>query len=161
MKLLRAIRFDASDTFVFDRAAEPDEWAVSGASLFADVAPDMLAGKLRQAFANGFLGATSLGHATFAVVASAPDDLAGEVAASLAGRLVEDLGAPDQAAAMAVAEAEVTYAAELCGDLAVGSVLAVSRALEADGRIAETFRVVRRGDGVDHQTSLWGKADDA
>ena len=31
MKLLRTIRLDPSDTFVFERAAEPGEWAVSGA----------------------------------------------------------------------------------------------------------------------------------
>ena len=32
VKLLRTIRLDPSDTFVFERAAEPGEWAVSGAS---------------------------------------------------------------------------------------------------------------------------------
>jgi len=31
MKLLRTIRLDPSDKFVFDEAAEPGEWAVSGA----------------------------------------------------------------------------------------------------------------------------------
>ena len=30
MKLLRTIRLDASDSFVFERPAEPGEWAVSG-----------------------------------------------------------------------------------------------------------------------------------
>ena len=34
MKLLRTIRLDPSDTFVFERAAEPGEWAVSGAFVF-------------------------------------------------------------------------------------------------------------------------------
>ena len=34
MKLLRTIRLDASDTFVFDPPAEPGEWAVSGAFVF-------------------------------------------------------------------------------------------------------------------------------
>jgi len=34
MKLLRAIRLDPSDTFVFERVAEPGEWAVSGAFMF-------------------------------------------------------------------------------------------------------------------------------
>ena len=39
MKLIRTIRLDPSDTFVFERAAEPGEWAVSGAFVFwnADV----------------------------------------------------------------------------------------------------------------------------
>ena len=31
MKLLRTIRLDPSDTFIFDPPAEPGEWAVSGA----------------------------------------------------------------------------------------------------------------------------------
>ena len=45
MKLLRTIRLDPSDTFVFDRAADPGEWAVSGAFMFADANPDTLDGK--------------------------------------------------------------------------------------------------------------------
>src|SRR5262245_3275662 len=35
VKLLRTIRLDPSDTFVFDKAAEPGEWAVSGGFAFA------------------------------------------------------------------------------------------------------------------------------
>jgi len=34
VKLLRTIRLDPSDTFVFEKAAEPGEWAVSGAFVF-------------------------------------------------------------------------------------------------------------------------------
>jgi len=34
VKLIRTIRLDPSDTFVFARAAEPGEWAVSGAFVF-------------------------------------------------------------------------------------------------------------------------------
>ena len=36
IKVLRTIRFDASDDTVFAHAAGPDEWAVSGAFAFAD-----------------------------------------------------------------------------------------------------------------------------
>ena len=36
MRLLRTIRLDPSDTFVFANAAEPSEWAVSGTFVFAD-----------------------------------------------------------------------------------------------------------------------------
>jgi hypothetical protein len=35
MKLLPKIRLDASDPFVFGKAAEPGEWAASGAFAFA------------------------------------------------------------------------------------------------------------------------------
>ena len=56
MKLLRTIRLDASDTFVFERAAEPGEWAVSGAFAFWGGDPGKLEGKARSAFRGGFLG---------------------------------------------------------------------------------------------------------
>ena len=36
MRLARTLRFDESDERVFERAAEPDEWAVSGAFEFSD-----------------------------------------------------------------------------------------------------------------------------
>ena len=61
MKLLRTIRLDPSDTFVFERAAEPGEWAVSGAFMFADADPETLEGKPRAAFRGGFLGVASFG----------------------------------------------------------------------------------------------------
>ena len=50
MKLLRTIRLDPSDTFVFERAAEPGEWAVSGAFAFAQVDATRLEGKARAAY---------------------------------------------------------------------------------------------------------------
>ena len=42
MNLPRALRLDASDHFVFSRAAEPDEWCVSGAFAFAQADPATL-----------------------------------------------------------------------------------------------------------------------
>ena len=47
VRLLRTIRLDPSDTFVFERAAEPGEWAVSGAFAFWNADPDRLEGKAR------------------------------------------------------------------------------------------------------------------
>ena len=61
MKLLRTIRLDPSDTFVFDRPAEPGEWAVTGTFMFADANLAALEGKTRTAFRAGFLGTASLG----------------------------------------------------------------------------------------------------
>jgi ADP-ribose pyrophosphatase YjhB (NUDIX family) len=43
MRLLRTIRLDPSDTLLFKRAAEPGEWAVSGAFAFAHADPAALA----------------------------------------------------------------------------------------------------------------------
>ena len=42
MKLLRTIRLDPSDRFIFERAAEPGEWAVPGGFAFFDVDPAAL-----------------------------------------------------------------------------------------------------------------------
>ena len=72
-RFLKTIRFDASDSFAFPLAAEPDEWAISGGFAFADLEPGEVTGKTRQAFANGFLGLTSYGHATFTSVATMTD----------------------------------------------------------------------------------------
>ena len=47
MKLLKTIRADRSDTFVFDKTAQPGEWAVSGAFMFARQEPAPDAGKAR------------------------------------------------------------------------------------------------------------------
>jgi hypothetical protein len=54
IKLLKTIRFDASDERVYELAAAPEEWAVSGAFAFASLAAEAVAGKTRQAFSNGF-----------------------------------------------------------------------------------------------------------
>ena len=70
IKLLRTIRFDETDPRVFEHAAEPGEWACSGAFAFAGHCR-RFAGKARQAFANGFLGLASFGRATFATVGEA------------------------------------------------------------------------------------------
>ena len=64
MKLLKTVRADPSDTFVFERAAEPGEWAVSGAFAFNHADLASLAGKARAAYRGGFLGIESLGRST-------------------------------------------------------------------------------------------------
>ncbi|MFZ9416598.1 MAG: DUF6505 family protein, partial [Alphaproteobacteria bacterium] len=61
MKLLRTIRLDPSDGFVFAKAAEPGEWAVAGGFMFWDTDPATLDGKERAAFRSGILGIGSFG----------------------------------------------------------------------------------------------------
>ena len=56
MKLLRTIRLDPSDTFVFEKAAEPGEWAVPGTFAFTHDEIETLTGKARAAFRSGFRG---------------------------------------------------------------------------------------------------------
>ena len=145
MKLLRTIRLDPSDTFVFERAAEPGEWAVSGAFMFADADPDALDGKPRAAFRGGFLGVASFGWSTLVQIVEATDEDRAGVVEMLGRQFHERLGAPDLAVARAAAEEEVAFAASLC-DHPRDTLIAVRRTFE-DGAIREAFRTLHpRGD---------------
>jgi hypothetical protein len=141
VKLLRTIRLDPSDTFVFERAAEPGEWAVSGAFMFADADPDALEGKPRAAFRGGFLGVPSLGWSTLVQIVEASEDDRVALVDMLARQLRESVGAPDLSAARAAAEEEVAFAASLC-EHAHDTLIAVRRTFE-DGAIREAFRTLR------------------
>jgi hypothetical protein len=145
VKLLRTIRLDPSDTFVFERAAEPGEWAVSGAFAFWNADPDKLQGKARSAFRGGFLGVDSLGRSTLVQVVDASGDQRAALVEALAQRLVAEFGAPDLAAARAAAEEEVAFAASLC-DHPNDTLIAVHRTFE-DGAVRETFRTLRPREG--------------
>ena len=97
MKLLRTIRLDPSDTFVFERAAEPGEWAVSGAFAFWNTDPAKLEGKSRAAFRSGFLGVASFGWSTLVqIVEAKPSDHA-NVVETLAPSYHFDRATRDQA----------------------------------------------------------------
>ncbi len=140
MRLLRTIRLDPSDTFVFERAADPGEWAVSGAFMFADADPDALVGKSRAAFRGGFLGVASLGWSTLVQIVEATQEDRDRLVDALGRQLHERLGAPDLAAARAAAEEEVAFAASLC-DHPRDTLIAVRRTFE-DGAIREAFRTL-------------------
>jgi len=146
VKLLRTIRLDPSDTFVFEKAAEPGEWAVPGAFAFAGVDPDALEGKARAAFRSGFLGVDSLGRSTLVQIVDATEEDRAEAVDLLARRLVEHFGAPDIALARAAAEEEIAFTASLC-DHPRGMLAALARKLE-DGSIRETFRTLAPGVGA-------------
>src|SRR5262249_12981282 len=114
VRLLRTIRLDPSDTFVFDRAAEPGEWAVSGAFMFSGVDPAVLTGKARAEFRAGLLGIASFGWSTLAQIVEASDQDRAAVVEQLAQRLADQCGAPSLAEARAAAEEEVAFASSLC-----------------------------------------------
>jgi hypothetical protein len=141
VKLLRTIRLDPSDTFIFERAAEPGEWAVSGAFMFSEADPATLVGKARSAFRAGFLGIESLGWSTLVQIVNATDKDRVAAVDALAGKLVEHFGAPDLAAARAAAQEEIEFAASLCNHPA-DTLIAVHRAYE-NGEIREAFRTLR------------------
>ena len=148
MKLLRTIRLDASDTFIFERAAEPGEWAVSGAFAFARCDPDKLHGKARTAFRAGFLGLQSLGRSTLAQIVEASEQDRGTVVDLLAMQLVAQFGAHDLDTARLAAEEEIDFAGSLCNHPA-GVLIAVARRHE-NGAVHETFRTLRPRNGAGH-----------
>ena len=141
LKLPRTIRLDPSDTFVFERAAVPGEWAVSGAFVFWNQDPATLGQKQRVALRSGFLGIDSLGWSTLAVVTEATEANRQAMVERLAAQLLDKFGAPDLKAARLAAEEEVAFAASLC-DHAPQTLLAVQRSVE-NGEIRERFRTLK------------------
>jgi hypothetical protein len=132
---------DPSDTFVFERAAEPGEWAVSGAFVFWNQDPATLGQKLRVALRSGFLGIDSLGWSTLAIVTEATEADRQAMVERLASQFLERFGAPDPEAARLAAEEEVAFAASLC-DHSPQTLLAVQRIVE-NGEIRERFRTLK------------------
>jgi Family of unknown function (DUF6505) len=143
-KLLRTLRLDPSDTFVFERAAEPGEWAVTGSVLFFDSDPTAMGPKLRAAFRAGFLGLESFGFSTLAEVAEIALDRREVLVDRFARALYDRFGAPSLDVATAAARDEITFAASLC-DHEPGTVIAMRRILEG-GEIREQFRTLNRRD---------------
>lgn len=160
LKLLKTIRFDASDERVYELAAAPEEWAVSGAFQFADAAAGSLSGKLRQAFANGFLGVPSFGRSTFVTVAEATDADLETIEQALARHFLWSCGAPDEAAASAAAAEETGFARELCREAPINTVFTVRRTWDTQGRIKEEFRTIRPPSGEPLHAKIWTVVDD-
>ena len=160
MKLLRTIRFDQSDDNVYETAAAPDEWAVSGAFAFADLPPEAVKGKVKQAFANGFLGLASFGRSTFAVVSEIEADELEEVERVLARHFVERYGAPGIDAALPASREELAFVRDLCEGSLVNTVFTVRRLFDARGQIKEEFRKIKAPSGQPLHTRIWSVVED-
>lgn len=141
MKLLKTVRADPSDTFVFDKAAQPGEWAVSGGFMFANLDPATLTGKTRAAFRGGFLGIDSFGWSTLAQIVEVSAEQHAAAVEQLAARLVERCGAPDLPTARLAAQEEIAFAASL-GEHPQGMLIAVSRRWEKEAT-RESFRTLQ------------------
>lgn len=152
-RLPRTIQLDASDQSVFDVAAEPGEWAVTGSFAFLDAAPETIVGKRRTAFQHGFLGTASFGWSTLVMVTSAPDAVVQAVTDALARHFMDRHGAPSFAVAHAVAAREVAFAASLC-EHPVGTLLTVFRQHGAEGVVEQFATVTRDAAPPDHDDGL-------
>jgi hypothetical protein len=153
VKLLRTIALDPSDTFVFDVAAEPGDWAVSGAFRFYDRDPAALTGKDRAAFRAGFLGVQSWGWSTLVQIVHATEDDRRALVELLAKQLVEKFGAPDLQTARPAAEEEVAFVESLCTH-PISSLIAVHRSV-GDGEVRESFRRLQLKEGQDRHSKAF------
>ena len=147
-RLPRTIRLDPSDALVFERAAEPGEWAVPGSFAFWDEPPEALAGKRRQAFRAGFLGLASFGWSTLVEVAETSAAERAAAVAAHAAHLRAPRGAPAAPAAHAAAEDQIGLAQSLCTH-PPGTILALRRSADG-GEIRERFRTLHRRADAPH-----------
>jgi hypothetical protein len=151
VKLLRTIALDPSDAFVFEQAAEPGDWAVSGAFRFCDRDPAGLTGKEKAAFRGGFLGVGSWAWSTLVQIVPATGEDRRRLVELLAAQLVERFGAPDLVTARVAAEEEVGFAESLCTH-PVSTLIAVHRSVN-DGDVRESFRKLQLREGAGHSHS--------
>ncbi|MEX0503819.1 DUF6505 family protein [Alphaproteobacteria bacterium LSUCC0719] len=158
MRLARTIRFDSSDLNVFPAAAEEGEWALVGTFCFADLAPEALTGKVKQAFSNGFLGTTSFGFSTLVSVVNASEEDLASLTEQVATQFVDRLGAPDMDVAREAAAGEISFMAELCAQHKTGTLLAIQRQL-GDAGITESFRSLAKADSCAEQ-KIWTVIED-
>jgi hypothetical protein len=152
-KLLKTVRLDKSDEFVFERSADAGEWAVSGSFEFLDAEPADLSTKRKLAFAQGFLGLGSFGRSTIVSVSSATDSDLDAAREALAVHLLEWYGAPDINAARGAANDEMDFVIDLCKPHPVNQLLLVEREVTDEG-IREGFKAVDRPDRLEH-AKIW------
>ncbi|QGM20860.1 hypothetical protein GJ672_00270 [Spiribacter sp. 2438] len=143
MRFLRALRLDDSDDEIYPRAATAGEWVVPGTFVFTfgERPPEQLDSGEQAAFRHGFLGLSSFGWSTLAVVVEMPEAEQRQVLESLARHFVEAYGAPDMEAALVEARGEVAFCESLCTP-DINTVLSVQRDF-VDGEVKEAFRVHR------------------
>ena len=159
MQLARAIHFDESDLNVFNSPARTGEWCLSGGFEFSNWSEGDLAGKARQAFANGWLGLETFGRVTFVAVTQIEEAEYNDLTESLAQHFVTLYGAPDLEAARPVATEELSQMAGLCADHTANTLLTVSRELTPNG-VGEAFRTIEAQAAGIEQFAIHGSLDE-
>ena len=164
MRFPRCIRLDSSDLQVFERAAQPGEWAVPGSFAFGEDDPLEWPRKRQLAFRSGWLGTDSFGRSSLAEVAEISEAEFFAVIERLARHFVEQYGAPSLVSALPAAREEADYAASLC-DHKLNSLLAIERDFtdrQGDAHrleIVERVRIVQPQRASDH-TQIWQVVED-
>ncbi len=158
MKLARAIHLDESDTQIFHNPARTGEWAISGGFEFSNWTEADLAGKARQAFANGWLGLESFGRVTFVAVTRITADEFESLVHGLASHFVTYWGAPNIEAATPVAREELEHMADLCAEHDENTLLTVMRELTEAG-VRESFRIISPQDARIEQVAIHATPD--
>ncbi|PCJ90094.1 MAG: hypothetical protein COA52_11125 [Hyphomicrobiales bacterium] len=145
MKLARTIQFDISDQNIFERTAELDEWAISGAFEFSNWTTDNLTGKARQAFANGWMGIESFGRSTLVAVTAISEREYEDAINRLSAHFVQVYGAPSLEAARGPATEEINHMRQMCEDHEDNTLMVVERELVETG-VKESFRIIKPQD---------------
>ncbi len=153
MKLPKTIQLDISDINVFEAAATPGEWAVTGSFSFSDTRIEDLNSKQLIAYRSGWMGIESGGHSTLVQVVTASEADVDFVTAMLTDMFVQHYGAPDRQAAFPVARDEVLYVAGLC-DFDDGVLLSLFREPGPDG-LREVVRSINNPNSVENVDRIW------
>ena len=145
MKLLRTIRLDPSDTFVFEQCGGARRMG-SDRRLHIHRRRSLEARRQgARGVPLGFLGVASLGWSTLVQIVEASDDDRLAAIDTLAKQFVAHFGAPSIEDAVAAAEEEFEFAASLCNH-PLDTLIAMHRSHDG-GEIRETFRTLRPKDG--------------
>jgi hypothetical protein len=153
MKMLKTIRLDASDTFIFPQTAE-NEIAVIGTFLFWDKEMATLTNKEKQAFRAGFVGIKSTGFSTLVEVVDENFDDALEI---LTTTLFEIFDAPTLLEARLAANEELKAASAIANH-PIGTLIAMHRTYE-EGAFKEIFRTLTLKQGGSPADNLHANAN--
>lgn len=144
MRFLKAVRLDDSDERVLESeggAAADGEWVVSGGYAVCDLPRGHR--HVRCHCDTTFIAAGARRRCTVAEVANIDDSAYEGLKRALARHFLEDLGAPSPEAALAAAEDECAYTAELAASFPEEVWITVKREPKEDG-VGERYSVFKR-----------------
>ena len=143
MKFFKAVRLDDSDDRILAEsggAALDGEWVVSGGYATCDLQHGHRTPRCRCD--SSFVAAGSLRRCTLAEIAEIDEAVYEQVKQTLARHFLDDLGAASSQAAMAAAEDECAYTAELAGGFPSEVWITVRRVPTADG-VGEHYSIFK------------------